>query len=278
MFMRGKHLAWGATALDFVTNFFSHTGPTQLLLFLVVLTSLWLLEWAVLPQTPGAKVGHTLFNTLFMPTAVMIQCFMMLLCFDLAGWVASKHLGLVYFLPNADSPWIKYGLMFVVLDALDYLYHRLMHGVPFFWRFHLAHHTDKAVDVSTTFREHPGETMIRNGFLMLWVLVSGASMEVLILRQTFQTVANIFAHTALRLPEGPNSIIEWIFVTPNFHHVHHHFQMPATNYNYGDVFSVWDRLFGTSARMPSPEIVFGLDTHMDYSWLGFKDQHPAKTS
>jgi sterol desaturase/sphingolipid hydroxylase (fatty acid hydroxylase superfamily) len=113
---------------------------------------------------------------------------------------------------------------------------------------------------------------------MLWVLVSGASMEVLILRQTFQTVANIFAHTALRLPDGPNSIIEWIFVTPNFHHVHHHFQMPATNYNYGDVFSVWDRLFGTSARMPSQEIVFGLDTHMDYSWLGFKDQHPAKTS
>ncbi|HEY0300075.1 MAG TPA: sterol desaturase family protein [Rhizomicrobium sp.] len=240
----------------------AHAGSAEIGLFASVLILMWLLEQTVSASSPGAKLRHSLVNAVFMSAALPVQAAMTLLCLGVASWVTARHVGLLFVLPGADSAWIKYGLMFVVMDGLDYAYHALMHKVPFLWRFHLAHHTDRVVDVSTTFREHPGETFIRNGFQILWVVLCGAPVEVLILRQTIQAATNIFAHTSLRLPPGPARVIGWLFVTPNLHHAHHHFRMPATNCNYGDVFSVWDRLFGTFIELPAGEIVFGLDTHM----------------
>jgi sterol desaturase/sphingolipid hydroxylase (fatty acid hydroxylase superfamily) len=52
----------------------------------------------------------------------------------------------------------------------------------------------------------------------------------------------------------------WIFITPNLHHVHHHYQRPYTDSNFGDVFSIWDRIFGTYAELPHGATVFGVDT------------------
>ena len=188
---------------------------------------------------------------------------MMLVCACVAKWTTNNHWGLVYLLPNAEQPLIKYGMMFIVLDFLDYTYHVTMHHVAVFWRFHLVHHTDRAVDVSTTVREHPGETLIRNSFLILWVFLCGASVEILMLRQLAETAANLYAHTSVRLPPPWARALGWLFITPNLHHAHHHFQMPATNRNYGDVFSIWDRLFGTFTNLAREDTVFGLETHRE---------------
>jgi len=187
----------------------------------------------------------------------------MTVCLWLAAWTAKSSWGLVYLLPHARGPLVKYLLMFIALDFLDYLYHVAMHFVPIFWRFHLVHHSDLVVDVSTTVREHPGETVLRNVFLICWVLLCGASTEILIMRQTAETVANLLAHTSLRLPARLARVLGWLFITPNLHHAHHHFQMPSTNRNFGDVFSIWDRLFGTFIELPRDETIFGLDTHME---------------
>ena len=240
-----------------------HPTPTQFFLFASIIISVWLAEKIAFAEPARVKRLHTSRNALFIVSALPVQISMMLFCLGLAKWTTVNRWGLVYLLPNADSPLIKYGLMFFVLDLLDYVYHSTMHRVPAFWRFHLVHHTDRAVDVSTTMREHPGETLIRNGFLILWVFLCGASVAILILRQTVETVANLFAHTSFRLPPGPARVLGWLFITPNLHHAHHHFQMPATNRNYGDVFSIWDRLFGTFMELAREDTVFGLDTHMD---------------
>ena len=56
------------------------------------------------------------------------------------------------------------------------------------------------------------------------------------------------------------TVLGWVFVTPNLHHIHHHWRQPGTNCNYGDVFSIWDRLFGTYVdpeELKSP-ITFGI--------------------
>ena len=201
-------------------------------------------------------------NALFIAPALSIQIVMTTLCTGLALWVVEHHWGLVYLLPNADNPFIRYGAMFFALDFLDYIYHLAMHQVPGFWRFHLVHHTDEAVDVSTTVREHPGETLIRNIFLMVWVLLTGASVEVLILRQTVETAVNILSHASFRLPARLARILGWLFITPNLHQTHHHFERPATNRNFGDVFSIWGRLFGTFMELAGEDTVFGLDTHL----------------
>ena len=49
-------------------------------------------------------------------------------------------------------------------------------------------------------------------------------------------------------------------MTPNLHHVHHHYKQPYTDSNYGDVLSIWDRVFGIFKRLPAGEIFFGVDT------------------
>ena len=236
---------------------------SQIALFALIMTSVWLVEKSVLAQSTREKWRHTWINSLFVLSALPIQILMMTFSVGLAKWTTEDRWGLVYQLPHAENPFIKYGLMFVALDFLDYIYHLTMHRVPAFWRFHLVHHSDRTVDVSTTVREHPCETVIRNAFLIVWVFLCGASAEILVVRQTVETVANLFAHTSLRLPPRLASIAGWLFITPNLHHAHHHCNLPATNCNYGDVFSVWDRLFGTFVDLARDDTVFGLDTHMN---------------
>jgi len=99
---------------------------------------------------------------------------------------------------------------------------------------------------------------------MLWVFLLGASFSVLLLRQILQTVANITSHTKFRLSAKANEIISWVFITPNLHHVHHHYRLPHTDRNYGDILSIWDRLFKTFHQgLPLSETTYGIDTHMD---------------
>ena len=229
--------------------------------FAFIIMSLWLIENRTRPQAIGTKWRHTAINSIFVLSALPIQVAMMLLCAVVSKWTASNHWGLIYLLPDPEDPLIKYGLMFFVLDFLDYVYHVTMHHVSVFWRFHLVHHTDEAVDVSTTVREHPGETFIRNGFLIMWVFLCGASIEILLLRQLAETAANLSSHTSIRLPPRSARALGWLFITPNLHHDHHHFDMPATNRNYGYVFSIWDRLFGTFTNLAREDTVFGLETH-----------------
>jgi sterol desaturase/sphingolipid hydroxylase (fatty acid hydroxylase superfamily) len=235
----------------------------QICWFVAIIAVLWLAETRAFPQAIAAKSLHSSLNAIFILSALPIQIGMMLLCAGVARWALEHHWGLVYLLPSPEHPLIKYGLMFLVLDFLDYVYHVTMHHVAPFWRFHLVHHTDQAVDVSTTVREHPGETLIRNSFLILWVFLCGASVEILLLRQIADTAANLSAHTSVRLRPRAARVLGWLFITPNLHHVHHHFEKPATNRNYGDVFSIWDRLFGTFTNLAREDTVFGLETHMD---------------
>jgi sterol desaturase/sphingolipid hydroxylase (fatty acid hydroxylase superfamily) len=138
-----------------------------------------------------------------------------------------------------------------------------MHRVKRLWMFHLVHHSDAVVDVSTTLREHPGENFIRLCFTLVWVFLSGTLFWVLLLRQTIQVITTLFAHMNYELPEKIDTIIGLVFITPNLHHVHHHYKQPYTDCNYGDVFSIWDRLFGTFKTLPQKELIYGVDTYME---------------
>jgi sterol desaturase/sphingolipid hydroxylase (fatty acid hydroxylase superfamily) len=240
----------------------SHPQSTQCALFASVLLSLWFAERISKAQPALQKLRHTALNALYMSAVLPIQLSLMLPCLAIAAWTTKEHWGLIYLLPNFQNPFIKYGLMFLALDFLDYVYHFIAHQFPPLWRLHLLHHTDEAVDVSTTFREHPGETFVRVCFLMLWVFICGASVEIIIIRQTVETFLNLSQHTQFRLPRAWARSMGWLFITPNLHHAHHHFERPGTNCNYGDVFSIWDRLFGTHLDLDHVETVFGLDTHM----------------
>jgi len=244
--------------------FFSdHEDITQLILYACVITSLWFAEMIVSLNGLKHKWKHTALNSLFIFTALPVQLTLTSFIVLISIWANAHHWGLVNYIPYHQNVWVYYISLFFLLDFCEYVYHVIMHKVDGLWKFHLVHHSDLQVDVSTTVREHPGETCVRTCFLMLWTFLLGPVVGVLILRQTFQTFANVIAHTEFRLSPRANRIVGLLFITPNLHHVHHHYQLPYTDCNYGDVLSVWDRIFGTFTQLDRDKTVFGIDTHMD---------------
>ncbi|MDA0824691.1 MAG: sterol desaturase family protein [Proteobacteria bacterium] len=241
-----------------------NTIAVQIGIFGLIITSILIVEHLVCATCPRKKIKHVSLNSLFVLTVLPVQIPMSIACLSIATWSASTEWGLVYLLPNPGNPWIKFVLMFVFLDFLDYMYHFTMHHVPAFWRFHLVHHSDLTVDVSTTVREHPGETFCRNVYLITWVFICGASPEILVLRQMAQSAFNLLSHASFRFPTSLGHILGWVFITPNLHHIHHHIRRPFTDNNFGDVFSIWDRLFGTLSALPGMTPTFGVDTHNAY--------------
>lgn len=254
----------------------NHSTLLQIFLFLGVITLIWIAELHHALVDAKEKWRHSRVNLLFITTALPIQLSLSALVVLISGWVTLHHWGIMFLLPESTYGWLKYLIAFFLLDFCEYVYHVLMHKISPFWGFHLIHHSDEEVDVSTTLREHPCETFIRVSFLILWVFLSGASIGVLLLRQTIQTVANLTAHSNYRIPVKIEKICQLLFITPRLHQVHHHFELPYTDCNYGDVFCIWDRLFGTYKEMPKEEIKFGIDNYQNYSSSDFKAliRHP----
>ncbi|MFN3852173.1 MAG: sterol desaturase family protein [Spirosomataceae bacterium] len=163
---------------------------------------------------------------------------------------------------SIKNNWINLIVSFLLLDFFEYIYHIFMHKFRPFWVFHLVHHSEQKLDISSILREHPIETIIRLSFTTLWVLITGVHFWMYVVRQLIQVISNLLAHGNFRLTSNADKIVSLLFVTPNMHHVHHHFKLPHTDSNYGDVLSIWDRLFGTYKKINTNHLVFGIDTEM----------------
>jgi sterol desaturase/sphingolipid hydroxylase (fatty acid hydroxylase superfamily) len=127
----------------------------------------------------------------------------------------------------------------------------------------LIHHTDTWVDTTSGNRHHPGESVIRFAFTTLGVLIVGSPIWMIFMYQTISIVSTQFTHANITLPKRLDVFLSYFIVSPNMHKVHHHFMLPYTDSNYGNIFSVWDRLFGTFMYLPKEKIVYGIDTYME---------------
>ena len=139
--------------------------------------------------------------------------------------------------------------------------HLIEHKIKFLWRFHLIHHTDTWVDTTSGNRHHPGESIIRFVFTIIGIVVVGSPMWLVFIYQTISVVSTQFTHANFSFPEKIDTIMSYFLVSPNMHKVHHHYKLPYTDSNYGNIFSIWDRLFGTFMYLKKEEIVYGIDTH-----------------
>jgi sterol desaturase/sphingolipid hydroxylase (fatty acid hydroxylase superfamily) len=241
----------------------SYGAQMQLLLFVAVFFITWNIENIAGIISNYKKWKHAFVNAPFIFTSIPGQIILGLAFVKTIEWTARHYFGVLYFLPEKTSGIMLFLATFILLDFGEYVYHRIMHSVKRLWMFHIVHHSDTVVDVSTTLREHPGENFIRLTFTLLWVFTSGAAFWALLLRQIIQSFSTVFAHMNCRLPEKVDRIVGLFFITPNLHQVHHHYKQPFTDCNYGDVLSIWDRLFGTFKRLGIKDLVFGIDTYME---------------
>ena len=83
------------------------------------------------------------------------------------------------------------------------------------------------------------------------------------LYQSLSLVSTQFNHANIRLPRRVDRVLSWVIVSPDMHKVHHHYVLPYTDSNYGNIFSIWDRLLGTYRELDREAIVYGVDTFPD---------------
>lgn len=149
----------------------------------------------------------------------------------------------------------------VLLDfSVGYLSHRTLHLVPILWRFHRTHHSDDFVDVTTTYRTHPVETVWRFLFAIVPVWIIGIPAQAVVIQRLLQVTNGILEHANIRLWGPLDRVMSLVWVTPNVHKIHHSRALAETNSNYGNVLSIYDRILGTftpSERAVS--VVYGLD-------------------
>lgn len=246
-----------------IIDYFSTISSTHRSLLLVSgIAFFWLLESAVpLFRFRYHKWRHAGINFFFTFTTIVVNFALAFLLVMASDWAVSQQFGLLQLTPLPLWSMALLGLLAMDLVGA-YLPHWVEHQVPLLWRFHLVHHSDQQVDTTTANRHHPGESVIRFAFTTLGVLILGAPMWLVFLYQSLSVVLSQFNHANIQLPNILDRAIGWLLVTPNMHRVHHHYKLPYTDSNYGNIFSVWDRLFGTYRQADNKKLIYGVDTFM----------------
>ncbi|QCX38169.1 sterol desaturase family protein [Aureibaculum algae] len=171
-------------------------------------------------------------------------------------WVAENNIGL---LNQIEMPYIiKIIVGIIAIDFVSYWAHRLNHKWHLFWRLHRVHHSDTKMDSSTSFRAHPFDVILDNASVFVAGILFGLDIKIIILRWILYMPLFVVHHVSFGFPNWVDSFFGKIFVTPNFHKVHHHQDQEYTDSNYGNMFIIWDKLFGTFKELPVDKIKYGL--------------------
>jgi sterol desaturase/sphingolipid hydroxylase (fatty acid hydroxylase superfamily) len=113
-----------------------------------------------------------------------------------------------------------------------------------------VHHSDVEFDVTTGLRFHPGEVLLAQAWKIAVVLALGVPWIAVLGYEVALSAFTLFAHANLRLPERLERVLRWIVITPDMHRVHHSVYREEHDTNYGNLLSVWDRLFRTYQAAP----------------------------
>lgn len=175
--------------------------------------------------------------------------------------------GLLFTEPTVELRyWYEFIVGFLFLDLLAYGVHRGLHIVPWLWRLHALHHSDRDIDTTTSVRHHPIEALLMNGcFWSVAVMLGIPSMVVAVYGLSAFALA-VGTHANVRWPAWLEDILRPVIITPDLHSIHHSIDASESNTNFGAVFSVWDRVFGTFIQLPSERIdclIFGVATAVE---------------
>lgn len=223
------------------------------------ITLFWLIEGLIPTRRLSYKKWrHALPNFFFTITSVLVNFFLAFLLLNTADWAQANGFGLLHIVVLPF--WLYVVLGVLLLDFIGaYLAHWTEHKVKPLWMVHLVHHSDHHVDTTTANRHHPLESMVRFSFTLLAVFILGAPIGIVMLYQSLSVVLSQFNHANIKLPLKLDQWLSYVLVTPHMHKVHHHYVLPYTDSNYGNIFAIWDRLFGTYKNLGEEHIVYGVD-------------------
>ena len=251
--------------MDTIINYFTTIPSSHRTLLLVGgIAFFWIVESAIpLFQFTYNKWKHAGTNIFFTVTTILVNFPLAFILVKSADWAQEAQFGILNWLPTMPS-WLFAIVGMMLLDLIGaYFVHWTEHKVRWMWRFHLVHHTDTNIDTTSANRHHPGESVFRFLFTTLGVVIAGAPMWLVFMYQFFSVLLSQFNHANTFIPKWLDNALSWVIVTPDMHHVHHHYVLPYTDSNYGNIFSIWDRVFGTFMTLDRDKLVYGIDTYMD---------------
>ncbi len=195
-------------------------------------------------------------------SAAVIQATQKPVTAPLTKLVESRRWGL---LKQLDLPaWLEATLAVTLLDYTLYVWHILLHRVPFLWRFHKPHHVDLDMDASTALRFHFGEMVLSVPWRAAQILLIGVSPSALGVWQLATLIEVMFQHSNVELP------VEWerwlcrLVVTPRMHGIHHSIVQEETDSNWSSGLTLWDWLHGTlRLNVPQQAITIGVPAYYD---------------
>lgn len=180
------------------------------------------------------------------------------------AWIY-EHWRLVEFPDGSPWPWV---IAFFGVDFAFYWWHRASHVVNVLWGVHVVHHHSEDFNLSVALRQPAFELVTGIVFYAPLALV-GVPAHVWVTMYALNLFYQFWTHTELVGRLGP---LEAVFNTPSHHRVHHGINPEYLDRNYGGIFILWDRMFGTYAPEQAP-VVFGVTTPLrDYNpvWANFE--------
>lgn len=246
--------------MESVVAFFENLSNAQKFLWIIgCLTFFWLIEGAFpLVKFHYQKWKHAKVNLVLLSTTITINVLFGLATAGIFLWVSSNSIGVLQMI---EIPlWIEVLLGVMILDLIaQYVVHYLLHRVKFMWRFHMVHHSDTKVDVTSGTRHHPGDYLFREIFALMAIVIGGIPFGVYMIYRILTVFCTYWSHSNLNLPRVVDKVLSFLVVTPHMHKFHHHFERPWTDTNFGNIFSIWDRVFGTFVYDDPSKIKYGLD-------------------
>ena len=146
----------------------------------------------------------------------------------------------------------------VAIDLFQYWWHRACHAVPWLWRLHRVHHSDTHLDVTTGSRFHALESSLGITLLVGAMLLAGIPLWVELVRTIAVNPLIMAQHANVSFPLWMERAARPVLATPEMHRVHHSRLRAEQDSNFGQMFSVWDRLFGTYRQPPAANVTVGV--------------------
>ncbi len=160
---------------------------------------------------------------------------------------------------DAATSWpfaLRLTLGILLVDVVAWAHHWVRHRVPLFWHFHAVHHAQRELNVFTDLRYHPLEYLVTTTIGALPMFALGNALPTVAAWSVLSNCYTKFTHANVRTRLGP---LRSLLVTPQSHRVHHSIDAAHRDTNYGVVFSIWDRLFGTQCAQDDVYPETGID-------------------
>jgi sterol desaturase/sphingolipid hydroxylase (fatty acid hydroxylase superfamily) len=217
----------------------------RFLIFLAGVIAFWLAELIIPYRRPSVSKFKRLLTNMGIAAlnTIILRLVTATFIVETALFVTEHEMGVLHL---TQMPyWVRVAVAVVFLDFMLYIWHLLLHVMPFLWRFHRVHHSDLNMDVTTASRFHIGELFISSIITIAIIFFLGADLFSVVLFEALLMACSQFEHSSIKVPERFEKRFWTLFVPPSMHRIHHSVVIGERNTNYGTIFSIWDRMSGT---------------------------------